>query len=92
MVLSTEGHVTPQVQGTSATLGPDAQPVAVPYQPEVPSMNNEASLVPVKMRHEESHHGSGLRQNSCCLHCMAFHSCWNNCLLISSDIIWEGVV
>ena len=26
VVLSTEGHQTPQVQGASATLGPDAQP------------------------------------------------------------------
>ena len=32
-VLTTEGHVTPQVQGASATLGPDAQPAEVPYQP-----------------------------------------------------------
>ena len=32
-VLTTEGHVTPQVQGASAALGPDAQPAVVPYQP-----------------------------------------------------------
>ena len=32
-VLTTEGHATPQVQGASATLGPDAQPAEVPYQP-----------------------------------------------------------
>lgn len=42
----------PQVQGASATLGPDAQPAEVPYQPEVPSVNNESSLVLVRPRRE----------------------------------------
>ena len=48
VVLTTEaGHVTPQVQGASATLGPDAQ-----YQPEVLSANSESSKVPVRPRRE----------------------------------------
>ena len=52
VVVTTEGHVTPQVQGSGATLVSDAQPAEVPYQPEVPSMNNESSQVPVRPRHE----------------------------------------
>ena len=32
-VLTTEGHVTPQVQGASATPCPDPQPAEVPFQP-----------------------------------------------------------
>ena len=52
VVLSTEGHQTPQVQGRSATLGPDAQFPEVPYQPEVPSENNESSQIPFRPRRE----------------------------------------
>ena len=36
VVSATEGHDTPQVQGVSGTLGPDAQPARVPLQLEVP--------------------------------------------------------
>ena len=43
VVLTTEGHVTPQVQGASATLDLDAQYSEVPYPPEVPSVNNDSS-------------------------------------------------
>ena len=52
VVLTTEGHVTPRVQGASATLDPDAQCPEVPYPPEVPSVNNESSQVPVRPRRE----------------------------------------
>ena len=52
MVLATEGHETPQVQDLSGTLGPDAQPADVPCQPDVPSVNNELSQVPVRPRRE----------------------------------------
>ena len=41
VVLTTEGHVTPRVQGASATLDPAAQSPEVPYPPEVSSVNNE---------------------------------------------------
>ena len=52
MVLAIEGHETPQVQNASGTLGPDAQPADVPYQPDVPSVNNELSQVPIRPRRE----------------------------------------
>ena len=52
VVLTTEGHVTPRVQGASATLDPDAQSSEVPDPPEVPSVNNESSQIPVRPRHE----------------------------------------
>ena len=48
VILTTEGYETPQVQGVSATLGPDAQPPEVPHQPKVPSVNNESSQIPVR--------------------------------------------
>ena len=52
VVLTTEGHVTPRVQGASATLDPDAQSLEVPYPPEVPSVNHESSQIPVRPRCE----------------------------------------
>ena len=56
VVLATEGHETPQVQEASGTLSPDAQPADVPYQLEVPSVNNESfnelSQSPVRPRRE----------------------------------------
>ena len=52
VVLTTEGHVTPRVQGASATLDPDAQSSEVPDPPEVPSVNNEPSQIPVRPRRE----------------------------------------
>ena len=52
VVLTTEGHVTPRVQGASATLDPDAQSSEVPAPPEVPSVNNEPSQIPVRPRRE----------------------------------------
>ena len=52
VVLTTEGHVTPRVQGASSTLDPDAQSPEVPYTPEVPSVNNESSQIPVRPRRE----------------------------------------
>ena len=52
VVLSTEGHQTPQVQDASATLGLDPQRSEVPYQPEFPSANNESSQIPVRPRRE----------------------------------------
>ena len=42
----------PRVQGASATLDPDAQSLEVPYTPEVPSVNNESSQIPVRPRCE----------------------------------------
>ena len=50
--LTTEGHVTPRVHGAIATLDPDAQSPEVPYAPEVPSVNNESSQIPVRPRRE----------------------------------------
>ena len=52
VVLTTEGHLTPRVQGASATLDPDAQYSEVPDPPEVPSVNNEPSQIPVRPRRE----------------------------------------
>ena len=52
VVLFREGHQT--LRGASATLGPDAQPPEVPYQPEVPSENNESIQIPVRRRREPS--------------------------------------
>ena len=52
VVLTTEGHITRQVQEASATLHPDAQSPEVPYLPEVPSVNNESSQIPVRPRRE----------------------------------------
>ena len=52
MVVATEVHETSQVQETSGTLRPDAQPADVPYQPDAPSVNNELSQVPVRPRCE----------------------------------------
>ena len=56
VVPATEGHETPQVQEASGTLSPDAQPADVPYQLEVPSVNNESfnelSQCPVRPRRE----------------------------------------
>ena len=60
VVLTTEGHVTPWVQGASATLDPDARSSEVPDPPEVPSVNNESSQIPVRPRRERrSPRGSG---------------------------------
>ena len=52
VVLTKEAHVTLRVQGASATLDPDAQSPEVPYTPEVPSVNNESSQIPVRPRRE----------------------------------------
>ena len=52
VVLTTEGHVTPRLQGASATLDPVAQSLKVPYTPQVPSVNNESSQIPVRPRRE----------------------------------------
>ena len=56
VVPATEGHETPQVQEVGGTLSPDAQPADVPYQVEVPSVNNESfnelSQSPVRPRRE----------------------------------------
>ena len=52
VVLTTEGHVTPRVQGASATLNPNAQSLEVPYPLEVPSVNNDSSQIPVRTRCE----------------------------------------
>lgn len=52
VVLTTEDHVMPRVQGASATLDLDAQSLEVPYSPEVPSVNNESSQIPVRPRRE----------------------------------------
>ena len=54
VVLATEGHEMPQGQDASCTLGQDAQPADVPYQPDVPSVNNEFCQVPVRPRRERS--------------------------------------
>jgi len=52
VVLTTEGHVTPPVQGASATVDPDAQSPEVRYPPEIPSVNDESSQIPVRPRRE----------------------------------------
>ena len=56
VIPATDGHETPQVQEVSGTLNPDAQPADVPYQLEVPSVNNESfselSHTPVRPTHE----------------------------------------
>ena len=52
VVLTTEGHVTPHVQGAGATLDLDAESPEVPYPPEVPSVNNVSSQIPVRSRLE----------------------------------------
>ena len=58
VVLTTEGHVMPRVQGASATLDLDAQSLEVPYPPKVPSVNNESSQIPVRPTREP-------RESSC---------------------------
>ena len=52
MVLATDGRETPQVQDASGTLGSVAQPLDVPDQPDVSSVNDEMIQVPVRPRRE----------------------------------------
>ena len=74
VVLPSEDHVTSQVQGASAALGPDAQPAEVPYQPEASSVNSESCQFPVRPRRERKGAmvAPELCWNSCCLPCVAF--------------------
>ena len=48
VVLATDGRETPQVQDASGTLGSVAQPADAPDQPDVFSVNDEMSQVPVR--------------------------------------------